>query len=184
MRNVMFVGLFLLTACHSDSRTRFSASYHADKSRLDALVKSATTCMVRAGGCETGVGTRGSARIIFCPSANQPGRSFRLAAVIISDTEVQLSSDVKTVNWTYSNAAPLEVFLSANGFTELDGVEIQRLNHALFNALSGPKGYVLKGQGRAIEVTSATIEYNTSIAVEQPPNNWMEPTELPLCSLS
>ncbi len=98
-----------------------------------------------------------------------------------SDADIRLVSDSKSVSWTYSDAAPLEAFLKDNDFAELDSVEIKRLNHALFNALCGPKGYVLEGQGGAIEVLSAHIEYDASIPANLPPNNWMEPTELPLC---
>jgi hypothetical protein len=47
------------------------------------------------------------------------------------------------------------------------------MNHALFNSLSSPKGFVLQGQGGEIQVLKAKIEYNASFDSSKESSQWV-----------
>ena len=177
------IALFFLVGCKS--KAEYSATFNAPKSKLTSSVESAVVYK----NAETLVGNRGFARIRICPERNQPGKPLDFQAQVVRQNPegyeiFELVTDSGTLSWSWNDYAPLLDILRAADYADLDEEEIKRLNHALFNALSSPKGFVMKGQGKGIVVLSAAINRTPDFDPKMQYNNWIEPTGLKPCGSS
>lgn len=123
--------------------------------------------------------------IQICPLKKDHGRTFRIALTAKPNEGIQMESQNLSFrgrewNWQTSEQL-LRDELETAGYGDLDMVELKGSVEVIENSLSGPKGVVLKGQIQSVMVIRADIEYGSQVIKGQPPNKWIEPTELPLC---
>jgi hypothetical protein len=95
-----------------------------------------------------------------------------------------LAANGKPTSWGWSDDEPFVGLLAEAGYVQLDETEMKRLNHILFNSLSSPNGFVMKQQGREIDVVDAHVQYYAGIDSSKPLNKWIEPTSLTRCGSS
>ena len=179
----LLFALCFLVGC--ESKAGYSATFSAPKSKLISSVTSAVVYK----NAETLVGNRGIAIIRICPDKDQTGKPLNLLGQVIKQNSdgydiYELVTESGSLSWSWDDYKPLLSVLKAAHYTDLDEGEMKSLNHSLFNALSSPKGFVLKGQGKGIVVLSAVIDRAPDFQTRMPYYNWIDSAGLKSCDSS
>jgi hypothetical protein len=121
----------------------------------------------------------------ICPTGNAPGKSFRATLTATPRRWTVLQCDelglgAEDMNWKTSEKV-LTTLLSTAGYGNLSGDEVRGSAKVMLNALSGPKGVILKGQIESLRVLRTDITYGYSVAKSYSPKTWIEESEFLTC---
>ncbi len=129
-------------------------------------------------------------RVKFCPVKPLQVQEFQISIVELPETpnldnRVYIRSNkpyLSKTEWSWKTSEDLLIdLLHRAGYKNLIPEEIKGSIKVIENSLSGTKGFVLKGQIDSLNVLETRIEYNYPVFKEQPPEEWIKPTELPSC---
>ena len=114
-------------------------------------------------------------------------KPFQVSMISPPDQWIKVESEdfsfpVTEWNWKTSGAI-LNNLLNRAGYSDLAQEEVKDIGRAMENSLLGPKGFILKGQGKSIGVQRADIEYGYKVQRNKPQDKWVESRELPQCGL-
>jgi hypothetical protein len=123
--------------------------------------------------------------IAFCPTAGSHGRPLRITLTATEGLWIKVDCESLGVvsadlNWISSNQL-LTTLLSRAGFDNLTPDEVKGTAKVIVNSLSGPKGVILKGQIKSLEVLQADITYGYDVPKTDPPKTWIRSEEAPSC---
>ena len=105
-----------------------------------------------------------------------PNEGIKVECMECPDPSVSLAE----WNWKTSDRL-VSNLLSKASYSNIDSEEVKDMVRAMGNSLSGPKGFIMKGQGRSIDVLRDDIQYGYKVEKEKPYKAWIKSKELPSC---
>jgi hypothetical protein len=170
--------------CFSGNRGfRFEGEYRAPKSHIEFHVVSQGFVSPDADIADTAL-----ALLQICPSGTSDGRPFRLSMVSAPKAWIKIESPDLAMepgdwNWKTSEAA-LAKLLEVAGYRGVAVDEIRDLARAMGNSSSGPKGFIMEGQGQSVVVLRADIHYGYAFDETKPQATWIPWSDLSACAAS
>ena len=177
------LGLLILCGCSLQERGfRFHGEYRAPRSRFQIALLSQG--FVKPGN---DVAESAFSIVQFCPAPGMIAKPFQVSMMSPPDQWIKVESEdvsfpVTEWNWKTSGAI-LNNLLNRAGYSDLAQEEVKDIGRAMESSLLGPKGFILKGQGKSIGVQRADIEYGFMVQRNKPQDKWVESRELPQCGL-